>query len=226
MTFYTDDISNGYDWKGFERAVARIMGHVGWKDTAVIGGADDKGCDILATREESNQVRSLGYSGQGCFWGSLYRAQSNGRGAVFALSFYGANVAAVATNGTFTKTAYLRREELEKNGYSLKLWNGAFLKGLIEKMPDTHSGFRELRPYQEKIVKKVIAGYENGDKRAFYIVATGLGKTVIVATIVRELWERGCRADPCVMPRNRLSSATRAIFLVTNQESSPHLRFL
>lgn len=37
MNFYTDDISNGYNWRGLERAIARLMGHLGWKDINVIG---------------------------------------------------------------------------------------------------------------------------------------------------------------------------------------------
>ena len=60
-------------------------------------------------------------------------------------------------------------------------------------MPENHSGFRKLRPYQNDIVQKVISSYDAGGKRAFYIVATGLGKTVIAAAIVRNLWDRGCR---------------------------------
>ncbi len=43
MNFYTDDISNGYNWKGLERVIARLMEHLGWNDTTVIGGAGDKG---------------------------------------------------------------------------------------------------------------------------------------------------------------------------------------
>ena len=112
--------------------------------------------------------------------------------AINALSFYDANVAAVATNGEFTKTARQRQEQLSANGYTLKLWNGAFLKGLVEQMPEDHAGFRELRPYQDDIVHKVVASFDEGNKRAFYIVATGLGKTVIAATIARQLWTRGC----------------------------------
>ncbi|MEG0036273.1 MAG: DEAD/DEAH box helicase, partial [Oscillospiraceae bacterium] len=99
----------------------------------------------------------------------------------------------VATNGEFTKTARQRQEQLERNGYTLKLWNGSFITGLINQMPENHAGFRKLRPYQDKIVNKVLSAYEKGDKKAFYIVATGLGKTVIAATIARELWNKGCR---------------------------------
>jgi len=191
MNFYTDDISNGYNWKGLERAVARLMSHAGWKDTTVIGGTGDKGCDILATKAESTQIKSWVVQAKAVS-GDRYIGPSAIKEAIEALSFYQANVATVATNGTFTQTARQRQEQLEKNGYCIKLWNGAFIKGFIEKMPDDHSGFRCLRPYQDKIAKKVIAAFEHGDKRAFYIVATGLGKTVIAATIARELWTRGC----------------------------------
>lgn len=192
MTYYTDDISDGYNWKGLERAVARTMGHLGWNDTTVIGGAGDKGCDILGTRAEGAKVKSWVVQAKAVS-GDRYIGPKALDEAVSALSFYDANVASVATNGEFTKTAHRRQEQLEKNGYSLKLWNGVFLKGLIEKMPDDHAGLRELRPYQDKITKEVVAAYDRGEKKAFYVVATGLGKTVIAATIARELWERGCR---------------------------------
>lgn len=192
MNFYTNDISDGYNWKGLERAIARLMGHLGWKDTTVIGGAGDKGCDILATRNEESQTKSWVVQAKAVS-GDRYIGPQALKEAIDALSFYDANIAAVATNGEFTKTARQRQVQLEKNGYTLKLWNGAFIKALIEQMPERHAGSRELRPYQNKIVKKVVSAYDQGEKRAFYIVATGLGKTIIAATIARDLWEKGCR---------------------------------
>jgi superfamily II DNA or RNA helicase len=192
VTFYTDDISNGFNWKGLERAVARLMGHIGWKDTMVIGGSGDKGCDILATRNEGGQVKPWVVQAKAVS-GDRYIGPNAIKEAIDALSFYEAKVAAVATNGEFTRTARQRQEQLEKNGYSLKLWNGVFIGELVEKMPVDHAAYRALRPYQDKIAKKVMAAYERGEKRAFYIVATGLGKTMIAATIARELWARGCR---------------------------------
>jgi superfamily II DNA or RNA helicase len=192
MNFYTDDISNGYNWKGLERAIARLMGHLGWSETTVIGGAGDKGCDILATRPEGQQIRSWVVQAKAVS-GDRYIGPQSLKEAIDALSFYDANIAAVATNGEFTRTVRQRQEQLERNGYTLKLWNGAFIQDIINQMPDDHAGLRGLRPYQEKIVKKVLDAYSRGDNRAFYIVATGLGKTVIVATIARDLWERDCR---------------------------------
>lgn len=191
MNFYTEDISNGYNWKGLERAIARMMEHLGWKDINVIGGAGDKGGDVLAVRAEGNQIKSWVVQSK-AVTGERYIGPQALNEAINALSFYETNVAAVATNGEFTRTARQRQEQLEANGYTLKLWNGSFLKGLIDQMPENHAGFRELRPYQDNIVEKVIASFDAGNKRAFYIVATGLGKTVIAATIARFLWERGC----------------------------------
>ena len=191
MSFYTDDISNGYNWKGLERAIARMMEHLGWKDINVIGGAGDRGGDVLATRAEGSLVKSWVVQSK-AVTGDRYIGPQALKEAINALSFYDANIAAVATNGEFTKTARQRQEQLAANGYTLKLWNGAFLKGLVDQMPEDHAGFRELRSYQDDIVHKVVASFDEGNKRAFYIVATGLGKTVIAATIARQLWTRGC----------------------------------
>lgn len=192
MSFYTDDISNGYNWKGLERAIARLMEHLGWRDINVIGGAGDRGGDVLATRSEGLQIKSWVVQSK-AISGDRYIGPQALNEAINALSFYDANIAAVATNGEFTKTARQRQEQLAVNGYTLKLWNGAFLKGLIAQMPENHAGFRKLRPYQDDIVQKVVTSFDDGNKRAFYIVATGLGKTVIAATIARQLWNRGCR---------------------------------
>ena len=192
MNFYTEDISNGYNWKALERAIARMMEHLGWKDINVIGGAGDKGGDVLAVRAEGNQLTSWVVQSK-AVTGDRYIGPQALNEAINALSFYETNVAAVATNGEFTRTARQRQVQLEANGYTLKLWNGSFLKGLIDQMPENHAGFRELRSYQDNIVEKVIASFDAGNKRAFYIVATGLGKTVIAATIARFLWARGCR---------------------------------
>ncbi len=192
MNFFTDDIANGINWKGLEKAVARMMGHLGWKDVNVIGGAGDKGADILADRKEGEHVKAWVVQSKAVS-GDRYIGPKAIDEAIKALSFYDTQVAAVATNGEFTQTAMARQKQLEKNGYLLKLWNGTFLRAMIERMPDNHAGYRTLREYQQSIVERVVAAYDAGEKKAFYIVATGLGKTVIAATIARHLWERGCR---------------------------------
>lgn len=192
MNFYTEDISNGNNWRGLERAIARLMEHLGWRDINVIGGAGDKGADVIATRAEGQQIKTWVVQSK-AVTGDRYIGPQAINESINALSFYNTNIAAVATNGEFTKTARQRQTLLATNGYTVKLWNGAFIKELIDKMPADHAGLRKLRPYQEDIANKVIRAYDEGNKKAFYIVATGLGKTVIAATIARNLWDRGCR---------------------------------
>lgn len=192
MSFYTEDISDGYNWRGLERAIARLMEHLGWRDINVIGGAGDKGADVIATRAEGQQIKTWVVQSK-AVTGDRYIGPQAINESINALSFYNTNIAAVATNGEFTKTARQRQAQLATNGYTVKLWNGAFIKELIDKMPANHAGLRKLRPYQEDIANKVIRAYDEGNKKAFYIVATGLGKTVIAATIARNLWDRGCR---------------------------------
>lgn len=192
-TFYTQELVNGENWRALERFVARVLSHLGWKNIYIIGGAGDKGGDILATRPLSSgkmeswvaQVKSVS--------GSNYVGISAVNEANRALGVYGADVAMTATNGTFTKSACSRSNFLKENNFSSVLWNGAFLKKLVEKLPNVSNNIRELREYQTDIVNNTISAFDQNKSKAFYIVATGLGKTVIAATIAQLLWERGCR---------------------------------
>ena len=142
-----------------------MMQHLGWNDINVIGGAGDKGGDVLATKPEGAQVKSWVVQSK-AVTGDRYIGPQALNEAINALSFYDANIAAVATNGEFTQTAIQRQEQLSQNGYTLKLWNGAFLSNLISQMPLDHAGFRKLRPYQDNIVQKVTSAYDEGRKRA------------------------------------------------------------
>lgn len=193
MTFFTDDITSGRDWRGFERAVARLMLHLGWKDVTVIGGSKDQGGDILATRNEADGTKKAWVVQCKAVTGSNYVGISAINEAAHALSKYQTQVEVVATNGEFTASAKNRKDNLIANGFDTRLWNGATLQKLVERSPSDSVAKRKLREYQQTIVDKVMQKYDSGNKRAFYIVATGLGKTVIAAEIAHQLWRRGLR---------------------------------
>lgn len=188
MSFLSDEILKGTDWKALERAVARLMSHCGWESVALVGASGDKGADILAVRDgrpwvvQVKAVTGGNYIGIGAI-----------EEAISALSTYGTQSVAVATNGEFTKSAFKRRDELARAGYDLKLWNGKFLRELLGKWPSEHHQRRELRPYQEKIVNDLIARFGKGEKRAQYVMATGLGKTVVAGELMRKLFDGGFR---------------------------------
>ena len=91
MSFYTEDISGGYDWRGLERAIARLMEHLGWRDINVIGGAGDKGADVIATRAEGSEVKTWVVQSK-AVTGDRYIGPQAINESINALSFYNTNI--------------------------------------------------------------------------------------------------------------------------------------
>lgn len=50
MTFLSEEIMRGDDWRALELAVVRLISHCGWSSVQDVGGSGDKGADILAVR--------------------------------------------------------------------------------------------------------------------------------------------------------------------------------
>lgn len=190
MSFLGDDILKGTDWRALERSVARLMSHCGWKQVTPIGRTGDKGADILAVRHTKGAPNPRSWVVQvKAVTGGNYVGVTAISEAISALSCYGAQSAVVATNGEFTRSAEMRRDELQKAGYDLHLWNGHFLRQLLSKWPLQHPERKALRPYQTNIVDQILARACSGTTRAHFIMATGLGKTVVVAETIRRLFD-------------------------------------
>ena len=178
----------GGDWFALERAVARLMLHCGWSGVQHIGGPGDKGADILAVREgESFLVQTKAVSA-----GSYVGPDAINQ-AMRAQTHYGARIVVVATNGDFTRSAYRRRDQLVEAGYKVLLWNGAFLSGLLSQFPDISMAKLQARDYQSEISGDIVDAHNNGRRKAFFVLATGLGKTVIASDIVNRLYNQGLR---------------------------------
>jgi superfamily II DNA or RNA helicase len=192
LRFLTDDIMKGTDWRALERAVARLMSHCGWRDVAIIGRSGDMGADIVGVRDQSGARRTWVVQVKAVM-GGRYVGKKGLDEVMQAQSVYGAHVAAIATNGDFNSAVDKRKKELEKVGFEVKLWNGTFLKNLLEKWPEKHHLNRPLREYQLNIADKSTLIFDDGGRRVQYVVATGLGKTVIAGEIAGRLWNKGCR---------------------------------
>lgn len=192
MSFLSDELLKGTDWQALERAVARIMSHCGWRNVVPIGRTGDMGGDILAVRQTQEGLRTWVVQVKAATGGTYVGVNAVAE-AIGALSTYGAQSAAVATNGEFTASAYRRKHELGKAGYDFRLWNGHFLQEVLAKWPAQHNEKKELRPYQAQIVDKIISAMVEGRKRIHFIMATGLGKTVVAGEVVRRLFDSGCK---------------------------------
>ena len=183
MTFLTDEVMAGNDWRGLELAVVRLLSHCGWKNVQDVGKSGDRGADILAVHPNVKNGKSDTYLVQvKAISGGNYVGVAAINQALQGQGHYKTRVTVVATNGDFTKSALTRRNELCKEGFDVRLWNGTFLVKLLEQWPKYSPERKELRPYQDKIVQKVLSNFDNDRGKSLFVVATGLGKTIIAST--------------------------------------------
>ena len=192
--FLNSQIMQGGDWLALEHAVTRILHHCGWKNVQYVGESGDKGADVLAVR--SNQLHGSDES----YLVQVKAVSSSSHvgkiaidEAIHGQAHYKAKIVIVATNGEFTRSAYKRKKVLVDQGYDVRLWNGRFLLDIVSKSPEYSSEKQTLRPYQKQISDSIIELFGNGLDKALYVVATGLGKTVIASTIADSLFNHGIR---------------------------------
>ncbi|MCP4607780.1 MAG: DEAD/DEAH box helicase family protein [Planctomycetes bacterium] len=194
MTFLTEEVMGGNDWRGLELAVVRLMLHCGWNNVQDVGCSGDKGADILAVHSSEKNGKPDTYLVQvKAVSGGKYVGVAAINQALQGQGHYKTRVTVVATNGDFTDSALKRRDKLREEGFDVRLWNGSFLAKLLEKWPDYPPGQKEPRPYQNKIIKKVLSNSRNGRGKSLFIVATGLGKTVIASTAASQLMADGLK---------------------------------
>ena len=193
-TFLTEAVTAGGDWRALELAVSRLLLHCGWKNIQYVGESGDKGADVLAVRANPSKGIDDSYLIQvKAVNSNSYVGKSAVDQAVKGQAYYKAKVVVVATNGDFTKSAYDRRDDLNRQGYDVRLWNGKFLTDLVAKWPEYSEEKRSPREYQSKIVDSVVKGFHSGRRKALFVVATGLGKTVIASSVADLLYSTGLK---------------------------------
>lgn len=194
MNFLTPTIMAGEDWRGLEIALCRLLAHCGWQGVQDIARSGDKGADILAVRQNASLGHSQTYLVQvKAVTSGNYVTKAAIQQAVEAQGHYRSEIIIVATNGDFLQSAHKRAEELRKHGFDVRLWNGAFLRALLEKSPSFSSNRRSLRHYQSDIRDIVVDRIKSGNKRSLFVVATGLGKTVIASSVAQAAFEYGLK---------------------------------
>ena len=189
MSFLTDRVMSGSDWRAFERMPARMLSHLGWHDIQIIGEAGDCGGDILAVDRKGKTwvIQAKSVTGDRLVGPKAIQEALN------AASVYEADALAVATNGDFTQSTMIRRDELIADGFETRLWNNAWFEAVYAKLPDRSYGYKEPLDHQKGVIDKLKAAYLDGRSRALFVMATGLGKTVTAATAASFFWEQGAR---------------------------------
>lgn len=184
----------GEDWKALEFATHRLLSHCGWKNIQYVGESGDKGGDLLAVRYNPKLSEWESYLIQvKAVSGANYVGKGAVDQAIQGQAHYGSKIVIIATNGDFTSSAEKRKNELRAQRFDVRLWNGKFLHELLDRWPEYSPLYREPRPYQQEIINTVLKNYYSDRAKSLFIVATGLGKTVISATITDRLIKEGLK---------------------------------
>lgn len=168
-------------WGAFERDVARLLIANGYSDVRIVGGTGDKGADVVGVLRSEVWVFQCKHTTN-----SSPPPEAVDE-VVEAGKFYGANRLVVATSrppGPGILDAKARHERL---GLKIDLAPPTVLVELMRQTPEYPKHRRVPHDYQEDAAKRLReALLDTG--RGQIVFATGLGKTVVMAEVVTDLF--------------------------------------
>ena len=168
-------------WQAFERDVARLLVCNGFDDVRLIGGSGDHGGDVLGVKNDELWVI------QCKFTSNTYPAASAIDEVGEAARFYKADRIYAASSrpvGPATRDAIRRWQSL---GITIGTLEPTALLELARRSPEYSARRRDLRDYQEEAVERLIASLRE-THRGQVVLATGLGKTVVLAESLARLF--------------------------------------
>ncbi len=167
-------------WQAFERDLARLMLANGFDDVRVVGGSGDRGADVLGVSRGELWVFQ-------CKHTQTSPPSKDAIGEVVeAAKFYNAHRMVVATSRPPGEAFHEEKRRYERTGLRIQIADPRTLLGMMAKTPEYPPARRALRGYQEDVSSRFRqALIDTG--RAQIVLATGLGKTVIMAEVVADL---------------------------------------
>jgi superfamily II DNA or RNA helicase len=167
-------------WQAFERDVARLLLVNGYEDVRVVGGKGDQGADVLGVLRGELWVFQ-------CKHTTAQRPPANAIDQVMeAAEFYEAKHMAVATSRHPGDSFLAKKARVERTGLRIRVFSPNVLLDLMENSPEYPPAKRKLREYQiDAAAKFREALVDTG--RGQIVLATGLGKTIIMADVVADL---------------------------------------
>ena len=168
----------------FTRLIERLLWHLNFSNVSNVDGTGDGGADLVATRVNPKTAALERW---------VFQAKSKQAGSVGATAVdetcdgmqkYNAHHGVVVTNTDFTAAAMERVRELGAVGVDIALWNRDGLVALFQD-PELSARFERpsLRHYQVDAFQACWHDLRSTG-RALVVLATGLGKTVIVGSVI------------------------------------------
>lgn len=171
-------------WQAFERDVARLFLVNGFNDVRVVGGTGDRGADILASKDGVQWVIQCKYTS-----GSPPPISAIDE-VVNAGHYYQADKLAVAASRP-ASDGFLSRIRREKSlGVDIEILQPGLILEYSRNSPEYAPSRRVLRSYQLDAVNKMVESLKAVGK-AQVVLATGLGKSLVMAESVACLFQDG-----------------------------------
>lgn len=171
-------------WQAFERDVARLMIANGFDDVRIVGGPGDGGGDVLGVKD-------------GKLWVFQCKHTTTGPPPAKAIAevvaagrFYGADHLTIAASRQAGDSFLNEKKRYERMGLTIHLAEPRVLLGQMRGTPEYSPYRRALRDYQEDASQRLReALIETG--KGQLILATGLGKTMVMADTVADMLSDG-----------------------------------
>ncbi|MGY2198138.1 DEAD/DEAH box helicase family protein [Pseudomonas gingeri] len=168
-------------WQAFERDVARLLVCNGFEDVRLIGGSGDAGADVLGVKNSELWVIQCKFTANG--YPSAAAVDQVGEAA----RYYQADRIYVATSRKVGPAMLASVQRWTALGIVIGLLEPATLLEMARRSPEYPPFRRDLRDYQLEAVDKFV-GCLRETGRAQVVLATGLGKTVILAESIAQLF--------------------------------------
>ena len=172
-------------WQAFERDLARLMLASGFDDVRIVGGSGDRGADVLGVCGGQLWVFQCKHTTT-----SPPPAKAVSE-VVEAARYYGADRMVVAVSRVPGQGLWDEVHRYQRLGLNVEVATPETLLSLMEDAPEYAPRRRELRDYQQKAVVLMREALTDVGK-AQVVLATGLGKTVVMAEVVADLFRDGC----------------------------------
>lgn len=186
-------------WQAFERDVARALLGAGFEDVRIVGGPYDRGADVLGVRSGRIWVVQCKHTT------TSTPSKDAIEQVVEAGRFYAADRMAVATSRPPGQAFTRELERFKRIGISVDVLGPSQLQDLANRIPEYPSSRRSMRPYQQETLEKFRDALVDVG-RGLAVLATGLGKTVVMAELVADLY------------RDRLIENDRVLVLADKRE--------
>lgn len=171
-------------WQAFERDVARLMIANGFDDVRLVGGSGDHGGDVLGTKSGELWVIQCKHTTKS---GPPKEAVGE---VVEAARFYGARRMVVAVSRAPGVGFHEEIKRYARQGLTVETAAPEVLLNLMAESPEYPRSRKELRDYQREctdLLREALTDTGRGQ----IVLATGLGKTVVVAEVVADLFRDG-----------------------------------